>query len=111
MPSSVVYKGKGIYASWTTGGPAECKYAHSDCNCIIGDFFESRMKESFVSHISEHHKPVFLFFNRNGLHLMFTIVKAVMDNQIVIICLLPHTSNALQMLDVAVFTTLKDKWH
>ena len=56
-------------------------------------------------------KPVFLFFDGHGSHLTYATVKAAMDDQIIMICLPPHTSHALQPLDVAVFKPLKDKWH
>ena len=38
-----------------------------------------------------------------------TIVKALQEN-VIIVCLPPHTSHALQPLDVAVFKPYKDHW-
>ena len=38
-----------------------------------------------------------------------TIVKALQEN-VIIVCLPPHTSHALQPLDVAVFKPFKDHW-
>ena len=55
-------------------------------------------------------KPIFLFFDGHGFHLTYATVKAAMDDQIIMICLPPRTSHALQPLDVAVFKPLKDKW-
>ena len=55
-------------------------------------------------------KPIFLFFDGHASHLTYSTVKAAMDDQIIMICLPPHASHALQPLDVAVFKPLKDKW-
>ena len=76
---------------------------------MSGDVFESWLRKSFIPHVSSLRKPVFLFFDSHGSHLTYATVKAAMDDQI-IICLPPHTSHALQSLDVAVFKPLKGKW-
>ena len=39
-----------------------------------------------------------------------SLVKACMDAQVILICLPPHTSHALQPLDVGVFKPMKDQW-
>ena len=50
------------------------------------------------------------FFDRNRSHLTYGTVKLAIENEIIIICLPPHTSHALQPLDVGVFKGLKADW-
>ena len=52
--------------------------------------------------------PVIVVFDGHGSHLTFRTAQVVVDSNISLICLLTHTSHALQPLDVAVFKPLKD---
>ena len=55
-------------------------------------------------------KPCILFLDGHGSHLTYKVVKAAQENQIIMICLPPHTSHALQPCDVAFFRPLKVIW-
>ena len=71
--------------------------------------FESWFSENFVSRVAGLKKPVILFFEGHESHLTYNTIKSAMDN-IIIICIPPSTSHALQPLDVSIFFSLKGKW-
>ena len=109
MRPCVLYKSKEIHDSWANGGPSGCSFRNTDSGWMSGDVSESWLRKGFIPHVSSLHKPVFLFFDGHGSHLTYAAVKAAMDD-IIMVCLPPHTSHALQPLDVTVFKLLKDKW-
>ena len=52
--------------------------------------------------------PVLLLIDGHMSHITLDVVDLCRDNDIVLFCLPPHTTHALQPLDVAVFKSLKD---
>ena len=72
--------------------------------------FENWFVCSFIPFVEDKEKAVFLFFDGHGSHLTYKTAGSAMDEQIVLICIPPHTSHALQPLDVSVFKPLKDQW-
>ena len=51
-----------------------------------------------------------LLYDGHNSHITYPTIKAAIDNNVVIVCLPPNTSHALQPLDVAVFRSVKLKW-
>ena len=109
-PPFILYKGKHCYSAWMYGGPAGATYGCSDSGWMEGQNFESWFKSFFVSHVSNLEKPVLVIYDGHNSHLTYNTVKTAMDNQIIIMCLPPNTSHALQPLDVGVFKALKVQW-
>ncbi len=106
----VVYKVKNMYECETRDGPENFLFACTESGWMSDTVFENRFCAYFVSAVSSKTKPVFLFFDSRGSHLTYNTVKKAREEQIEIICLPPHTSHALQPLDVAVFGPLKAHW-
>ena len=110
LPPYTIYKAKHVYDSWTFGGPKDAAYSCSDSGWMMDTNFESWFINVFVKHTESHEKPVLLTFDGHNSHLTYNTVKAAMDNDIVILCLPPNTSHALQPLDVGVFRAVKVSW-
>ena len=72
--------------------------------------FESWFTKTFVSHVSNLKKPVLLTYDGHNSHLTYETIKVAKDNDIIILCLPPNTSHALQPLDVGLFRPLKMEW-
>ena len=51
-----------------------------------------------------------LIFDGHNSHLTYNTVKSAIDNNVILLCLPPHTSHALQPLDVSVFRSVKTMW-
>lgn len=105
-----VYKAKHLYQTWTEGGPQGAAYSCSDSGWMMDTNFESWFSKIFVPHVASLQKPVLLTFDGHNSHLTFNTVKLAIDNNIVILCLPPNTSHALQPLDVGVFRAVKVTW-
>ena len=110
LPPFVVYKSLNLYHSWTIGGPPGTLYGCTPSGWMQDIVFENWFLNSFVRHVAHNQKPVFLFYDGHGSHLTYRTVKTAMEESIMIICLPPHSSHALQPLDVAVFKPLKEQW-
>ena len=55
-------------------------------------------------------KSVIFIDDRHGSHMTYGTIKKAVDNNIIILCISPHTSHALQPLDVDIFSLLKKVW-
>ena len=51
--------------------------------------------------------PIMLLTDGHKSHLTLDVVDLCIQNKIILFCLPPHTTHALQPLDVAVFKSLK----
>ena len=110
LPPLIVYKARNLYQKWTTGGPIGATYACTCSGWMEDTVFENSVVNSFIPHVKNKEKPVILFYDGHGSHLTFKTAQSCMEEKIIIICLPPHTSHALQPLDVGVFKPLKDHW-
>lgn len=72
--------------------------------------FESWFINSFISHVAATPKPILLIYDGHGSHLTYKTVSKAMESQVIILCLPPNCSHALQPLDVGVFKNLKCEW-
>ena len=110
LPPMVVYKSKNLYQNWMLDGPKGCVYTCNESGYMMDINFETVFSKCFVKEVSSLVKPVVLTFDGHGSHLTYQTIKEAKDNDIILVCLPPHTSHALQPMDVAVFKGLKDTW-
>ena len=110
LPPFVVYKGKYLYSTWTESAPAGCRFAVSPSGWMHDYVFENWFMEHFIPFVADNQKPVLVIYDGHGSHLTFKTVEAAMENDVVIVCLPPNCSHALQSLAMAVFKPLKAEW-
>ena len=110
LPPMIVYKGKNMYESWTLGGPDGCKFANTYSSWMEDHVFENWFHGSFVPAVAEKEKPVVVFLDGHGSHLTYKTVVTAVAEKIEIVCLPPHTSHALQPMDITVFGPWKNNW-
>ena len=110
LPPYVIYKAKNLHSTWITGGPPGTVYNCTKSGWMENLVFESWFIDHFIPFIQTRTKPVVLVYDGHNSHLTYRTVKAAKDNSILIICLPPHTSGALQPLDVSVFKSAKAEW-
>ena len=110
LPPFVIYKSKYLYDSWTDQGPKGAVYSCSDTGWMKGQNFESWFLKVFIKYVENRDKPILLSFDGHTSHLTYIVVKAALENNIIIVCIPPNTSHALQPLDVGVFKNLKLEW-
>lgn len=109
LPPLVIYKGLHLYDTWTVGGPPDALYAVSPSG-YMQDFVFEKWILHFVECVKDVEKPVLLIMDGHGSHLTFESARACQKNQIILLCLPPNTSHALQPLDVGVFGQVKHAW-
>ena len=110
LPPFTVYKSKNLYDGWTKGGPKDAGYGCSESGWMQDYNFEAWVITMFIPFVSDYDKPVLLTFDGHNSHLTYNTVKEAMANNIIILCLPPNTSHALQPLDVGVFKSVKASW-
>ena len=110
LPPLIVYKATHFNANWTFNGPEDARYAVSESGWMSDIIFEQWFCDTFVPYLEELQKPVILNYDGHGFHLTYKTVKVAIMEKITIICLPPHTSHALQALDVGVFKGMKAAW-
>ena len=112
LPPYTVYKGKNLYARWTSGGPAGALYGMSDSGWMESSnflsWFEKLLVPAVDSLLSEG--PVVLFVDGHHSHLSLPLVRTAREKGVHIFCLPPHTTHVLQPLDVGVYGPVKKAW-
>ena len=113
LPPFVIYKAKGApWNTWMKNGPKDAVYGTTESGWMEDKTFEAWFRDSFLPIIRQKHngEKVIVTFDGHGSHLTFTTAQMAKDENITLICLPPHSSHALQPLDVGVFGLLKRKW-
>ena len=110
MPPFTIYKGKNLYRQWTFGGPTNAGYGCSPSGWMEGINFEEWFRAIFIKTVAKEEKPVLLLFDGHNSHLTFSTVQAAIENQIILLCLPPHTSHRLQPWNVGFFGPFKTIW-
>ena len=110
LPLFVVCKGLHLCNTWKSGWPPECVYVITPSGWMQDNVFENWFKDFFIQSTQSNQKPVLLIYDGHGSHLTYNTVMLAIKNNIIIICLPPNCSHALQPLDVGLFKNLKVEW-
>ena len=93
----------GVYKFY---GPDNAVYGKSESGWIDSELFMLWMKKVFLRYCGSQ-RPVLLFVVGHASHIEIDVIDLARENQIILFCLPPHTTHALQPLDVSVFKSLK----
>ena len=96
---------------WSKGGPEGAFYGINPSGWMTESFF-AWFRDCFVPRTSVLCGPFrrVLVFDGHNSHITYPVVKMAVEEDILIICLPPNTSHALQLLDVGVFKSMKVIW-
>ena len=108
----VVYKGENLHNAWTENGPENAFYVCTESGWMDDTVFQKWFTTVFIKHLNENNiqRPVVSMYDGHESHSMYQTVISAVENGVIIIALLPHTSHALQPLDVGLFKPLKTQW-
>ena len=56
-------------------------------------------------------RPLLLVLDGHSTHYQPALIKYAKENQVILLCLPPHTTHESQPLDVSVFKPLKKNWN
>ena len=90
-------------------GPDDALYAKSDSGWIDTELFLFWLKKIFLKHVVSQ-RPVLLLVDGHKSHINLDVIDLCRQNDVILFCLPPHTTHALQPLDVSVFKSLKDRY-
>ena len=76
---------------------------------IKAELFESWFKDLFLPNAVSA-RPLLLLLDGHCTHYQPDLIKLAVQNDVLILCLSPHTTHATQTLDCGVFSPLKSHW-
>ena len=106
LPPMIIFSKSFPGGSYRFDGPGDAVYAKSDSGWIDSELFLSWMKKVFLRHCGSQ-RPVLLFVDGHASHITLDVIDSARENNVILFCLPPHTTHALQPLDVSVFRSLK----
>ena len=105
LPPMIIYPKSFPGGQYKFGGPDDAVYA-SESGWVDSELFIEWMKRIFLRYAVPE-RPVLLLIDGHKSHLTLECIDLARENQVILLCLPPHTTHALQPLDVAVFKALK----
>ena len=107
LPPFIIYPKCFPGGQYRFDGPDDALYGKSESGWIDSELFLAWLKKIFLKYVVTQ-RPVILFTDGHKTHMTLDVIDLCRENGIVLFCLPPHTTHALQPLDVAVFKSLKD---
>lgn len=109
LPPMIIYAKSFPGGQYRFQGPDDALYAKSDSGWIDTELFMTWFNKIFLKYAVSQ-RPLLLVVDGHKSHITLDIIDKCRENEIVLFCLPPHTTHALQPLDVAVFKSLKDHY-
>ena len=108
-PPMIIYSKSFPGGQYRFDGLEDALYAKSDSGWIDTELFYAWMKKIFLKYAVPE-GPIILLTDGHKTHINIKVIDLCRENNIVLFCLPPHTTHALQPLDVVVFKSLKDSF-
>ena len=93
------------------GGPEGPSYNVTKSGWMEDYVFETWFKNVFLKYVADIPKPIVLFFDGHGSHIIIDTAHKAKEANVYIVCLPPRTSSALQPLDIGVYGPAKKVWY
>ncbi len=109
IPPMVIFEGKRLNVEWTKGEVPCTLYGMSYKGWTDMELFSFWMKDQFLPSIPPA-LPVLLLLDGHSSHYEPETIRYAASQDVVIVCLPPHTTHVSQPLDVSFFKPLKVYW-
>ena len=109
LPPTIIFDAKKVKHAWTKDEIPGTKYGVSDKGWINTGLFESWFNDLFLPN-AVGARPLLLLLDGHSSHYQPDVINLACKNEVIILCLPPHTTHATQPLDCGVFSPLKAKW-
>jgi hypothetical protein len=103
LPPLTVYAAKNVNDQWVNGGPDRSTFQCSHNGWINDDIFYFWFINVFLTEIQLVPRPVLLFLDGHQCHFTVKVIEAAKQNNVIILCLPPHTTHVFQPLDLVTF--------
>ena len=106
----IIYRssGCGLVSSWAEGGPSDCLYSCTERGWMMDVVLENWLQK--FATVIDTSKPILLIMEGHNSHITYAASKFCHDHNIILLCLAPQTTHALQPLDVGIFKAMKNTW-
>ena len=106
LPPMVIFEDSFPSGNYSALGIPSSLYGKSPNGYMDGELFLKWLEKIFIPQTS-HVRPTLLIYDGHSSHITINVIDLARENQIILYCLPPHTTNILQPLDVAIFKPLK----
>ncbi|CAF1652461.1 unnamed protein product [Adineta ricciae] len=116
LPPFVIYGAKNVNPLWTQNGPDRSQYHCSAKGWINEDLFAKWLEHLSIPETASIQRPLLLIMDNLSPHISIKAIEIAQKHGIILLCLPPNTTHALQPFDVCPFglsasdmlTTLND---
>lgn len=110
IPPLVIFDTKNFNHAWTVNEVSGTKYGLSEKGWITTELFQSWLTEYFLEYAVSK-RPLFLLLDGHSTHYQPDLIRYARINDVVMLCLPPHTTHETQPLDTGIFKPLKTQLH
>ena len=107
LPYAMIYPKAYPGGAYTFEGPDDALYGKSESGYVDSELFIKWMEKIFLK-FAVPERPIILFVDGHKSHVNLDVIDMARNNDVILFCLPPHTTHALQPLDVAVFKSFKN---
>lgn len=109
LPPTIIFKGKSFMEHWFYTTPSDWRFEVSDNRWTTDQIGIQWLEQSFIPHATKHRKGAkpLLIMDGHRSHLTPLFGDICVQNNIIAICMPPHSPHLLQPLDVGCFAGLK----
>ena len=93
LPPTIIFDAKKVKHAWTKDEIPGTKYGVSDKGWIITGLFESWFNDLFLPN-AVGTSPLLLLLDGHSSHYQPNVVNLACKNEVIILCLPPHTTHA-----------------
>ena len=109
IPPMVIFEGKYLNHQWTEGEVPGTYYGMSGKGWTDQELFRNWLKNHFLKYAVSG-RPLLLLLDGHSSHYEPRSVEIAKEEDIILFCLPPHTTQDSQPLDCTVFGPLKRHW-
>ncbi|CAF1674770.1 unnamed protein product [Rotaria magnacalcarata] len=110
IPPFVIYAAKAVNSLWCSGGAPGTTYKCSESGWISEGLFTEWFKSCFLERTKHIDRPLLLVMDRHPTHINIDVIELAIKNKVILLCLPPHSTHALQPLDVVTLSSAKKFW-
>ena len=109
IPPMIIFDAQNLNHAWTKDEVPGTRYGLNDKGWINSDLFKGWMVEHFIQYAVPG-RPLLLLLDGHSTHFQPDVIRFAREQNIIMLCLPPHTTHESQPLDCGVFKPLKSKW-
>ena len=109
LPPFVIFDTKGLNPEWTKGEVVGTTYGLSAKGWVDTELFKGWLVNHFLKY-AVGARPLLLILDGHSSHYQPELIKYAKENEVILVCLPPHTTHETQPLDTSVFRSLKQNW-